>query len=88
MDKEDEQSQQLDPNEDIYDANEVNRPPAYGGGNQNQQRGSPLNASRDPFNNEIQPDFFREGLNDRGTDNLRGGPYYEYEPEKTKNEEQ
>ena len=46
-----------------------------------------MNASRDPFNNEIQPDFFREGLNDRGAENLRG-PYYEYEPEKTKNEEQ
>lgn len=31
MDKEDEQSRDLDPDEDIYDANVVNRPPAYGG---------------------------------------------------------
>lgn len=29
MDKEDEESRDLDPNEDIYDQNDVQRPPAY-----------------------------------------------------------
>lgn len=78
MDKEDEESRDLDPNEDIYDKND-NRSPL--------RRNSNLNASRDPFNNEIQPDFFRDALNNRDNENMRG-PYYEYEPEKTKNEEQ